>query len=182
MPELSRQQRRQLLALARRAIEARLAGRDRPQEPADAALREPRGAFVTLRLKDGGELRGCVGYLDPRFPLVEAVALAAAAAATHDDRFAPVSVEELERLALDVSALGPLVPISPADVVVGTHGLVIRHLGRTGLLLPQVAVAHGWSVETFLEHTCRKAGLPAGAWRAPGVELLAFTAEVFGED
>lgn len=182
MSELSGEQRRLLLAVARRAIEARLRGLELASEPADAALREQRGAFVTLRRRDNGELRGCVGYVEPRFPLVETVARAAAVAATHDDRFAPVSLEEVPGLSLDVSALGPVAPIAPADVIVGTHGLVIRHLGRTGLLLPQVAIEHGWAAEEFLDQTCRKAGLPVGAWRAPGVALLGFTAEVFGDD
>jgi AmmeMemoRadiSam system protein A len=182
MPELSGEQRRLLLAVARRAIQARLRGQELQREAADGALREPRGAFVTLRRRGDGELRGCVGYVEPRYPLVETVARAAAGAATHDDRFEPVTLEELPRLALDVSALGRLAPIVAGDVVVGTHGLVVRHRGRAGLLLPQVAVEHGWSPETFLEQTCRKAGLPPGAWREPGTELLAFTADVFGDD
>jgi AmmeMemoRadiSam system protein A len=182
MPELGALQRRQLLAVARRAIQARLSGAELPPEEADAALRERRGAFVTLRRRETRELRGCVGYVEPRYPLVESVARAAAAAATHDDRFAPVGRDELERLSLDISALGLLAPISPGDVVVGTHGLVIRHHGRTGLLLPQVAVEHGWDAPSFLAHTCLKAGLPADAWRLPGAELLGFTAEVFGEE
>jgi AmmeMemoRadiSam system protein A len=181
-PELTGEQRRILLAVARRAIEARLRGVELASEAADDALRVPRGAFVTLRRRDDGELRGCVGYVEPRYPLVETVAQAAASAATHDDRFEPVTLQELPQLLLDVSALGALAPIASGDVVVGRHGLLIRLRGRGGLLLPQVAVDHGWSPETFLEQTCRKAGLPAGAWRDPGVELLAFTAEVFGED
>ena len=64
----------------------------------------------------------------------------------------------------------------------GRHGLLIGDGGRRGVLLPQVPGEHGWDRETFLVHTCRKAGLPDDAWRRAGVELLAFTADVFGEE
>jgi AmmeMemoRadiSam system protein A len=179
---LGPEEKRALLGLARRSIEARLSGSQAPDEPATGALGERRGAFVTLRRRGDRELRGCVGYLEPRYPLAEAVARAAASAATADDRFAPVTLDEVPRLALDVSALGPLEPLAAADLRIGVHGLVVRWRGRSGLLLPQVALEHGWDEKAFLEHTCHKAGLPADAWREPGVELLGFTAEVFGDE
>ena len=78
-------------------------------------------------------------------------------------------------------ALGPLEPIRPEDVEVGRHGLLIGFKGRRGVLLPQVPVENGWDRETFLAHTCRKAGLPEDTWKRTGVELLGFTAVVFGE-
>jgi AmmeMemoRadiSam system protein A len=173
---------RRLLRVARSAIEARLRGQPRPDEPADGILAEPRGAFVTLRRRADRELRGCVGYVEPRYSLLETVARAAAAAATSDDRFAPIALDEVAALTLDVSVLGPLLPISPDAVRIGTHGLVVRWRGRSGLLLPQVAVEHGWDAEAFLDRTCHKAGLPADTWRLPGVELLGFSADVCGED
>ena len=77
---------------------------------------------------------------------------------------------------------GELRPIAPEAIEVGVHGLVIRGNGRSGLLLPQVAAERGWDRERFLDETCRKAGLPAGTWRTPGCEILAFTAVVFGEE
>ena len=180
--ELTPDDGRRLLQVARRAIEARLRARALESEPAAGALAEPRGAFVTLRRRADGELRGCIGYTEPTFPLVETVARAAAAAATTDDRFEPVALADLPRLTLEVSVLGPLQPIAPADVQVGTHGLVIRFGGQAGLLLPQVAVEHGWDARTLLEQTCRKAGLLPDTWRQPGATLLAFTAAVFCED
>jgi uncharacterized protein (TIGR00296 family) len=64
---------------------------------------------------------------------------------------------------------------------VGRHGLLISHGGRRGVLLPQVPLEHGWDRETFLAHTCWKAGLPDDTWKKPGVELLGFTAAVFSE-
>jgi uncharacterized protein (TIGR00296 family) len=73
-----------------------------------------------------------------------------------------------------------LTPIAPEEVTVGLHGLVVSHLGRRGLLLPQVAPEWGWDRETFLSQTCIKAGLRPDAWKN-GAKLEAFTAEVFGE-
>lgn len=178
---LGPEERRSLLGVARRAIEARLHGWLLPEEEAHGALAELRGAFVTLRRRSDRELRGCVGYIEPRFALVETVARAAAAA-TGDDRFTPVTLDEIVHLALDVSVLGPLEPIEPAAVCVGKHGLLIRWQGQGGLLLPQVAVEHGWDSQAFLDHTCHKAGLPAGTWRQVGVELLGFSADVISED
>jgi len=52
--------------------------------------------------------------------------------------------------------------------------------GYRGLLLPQVPIEHQWDRETFLEQTCRKAGLPGDAWKKEA-NIEAFTAEVFGE-
>jgi AmmeMemoRadiSam system protein A len=185
---LGEAERRFLLSLARAAIEARVAGRacdtgpasgDSP--PGGAAFGEPRGAFVTLRRRDG-ELRGCVGMVGPEQPLPETIRRAAVAAALSDGRFPPVEAGELSDLVVEISVLGPLQPIRPDDVEIGRDGLVLRWGGRQGLLLPQVPNEHGWDRETFLEKICWKAGLPPGTWKRADAELLAFTAEVFGED
>jgi len=139
---------------------------------------EPRGVFTTLYLDH--ELRGCVGYAVAIAPLYRAVAETARAAAFDDSRFLPVKKEEAARLEISLSVLSGLVPIRPEAVEVGRHGLVISQGNRRGLLLPQVPVEHNWDRETFLEQTCRKAGLPRDAWRNDaGIE--AFTAEVFGD-
>lgn len=179
---LSPEHRRTLLQVARGAIEARLSGRRFDSGGVPDALRQPVGVFVTLRRRSDGDLRGCIGYLEPRLPLVEAVARAAVAAAVEDTRFDPVTLSELEALAIEVSVLGPLAPIRPADVSIGIHGLVIRHRGHSGLLLPQVATENRWDATTLLERTCWKAGLPPQSWREAGCQLLGFTAEVFGEE
>lgn len=180
---LSAELRLRLLQLARRAIEERLRGGGSPalQDLPDELLRKS-GAFVTLRRRADRELRGCVGYVEPTHPLAETIALAAAAAATTDARFDPVKLEELSELSLDISVLGPTFAIESKDVVVGRHGLVVESAGRRGLLLPQVPLEWGWEARTFLEHTCKKAGLPTSAWKEPNTRLLAFEAEVFGEE
>jgi len=173
-------ERQALLRVARESIAARFQGRRPALPPPTGALAERRGAFVTLHGGDG-ELRGCVGLMRSDRPLVETVARMAVAAATEDGRFEPVTEAELDELSIEVSALSPLEPIRPENVEVGRHGLLIGHGGRRGVLLPQVPEEHGWDRETFLVHTCRKAGLPDDAWKEAGVELLAFTAEVFRE-
>ena len=172
--------RHDLLAIAREAIAARLAGRLYLPPAPVGALAAPRGAFVTLRRRDG-ELRGCIGRMATDDPLTLTVAEMAAAAATEDGRFEPVSAAELPRLVVEISVLGEMRPIRPEDVEVGVHGLLVRCGSRRGVLLPQVPLEHGWDREAFLGHTCRKAGLPADAWRGGACEWLAFTASVFGE-
>jgi AmmeMemoRadiSam system protein A len=180
--ELSREERELLLRAARAAIDAHLRGVDFGPPEARGALAEPRGAFVTLRRRADDELRGCVGLMRPERSLLATVVAMAVAAATEDGRFEPVALEELPALALEISALGPLRPIRPEAVEVGRHGLLISLGRRRGVLLPQVPLEHGWDRETFLKHTCWKAGLPEDAWHDPAAELLGFTAAVFGED
>jgi AmmeMemoRadiSam system protein A len=153
-----------------------------PEAPASPALSEPRGVFTTLYWNGDlrRELRGCVGYVAPVAPLYRAVAETARAAAFEDSRFLPVTHEEAPRLEVSLSVLSLLFPIHPDAVEVGRHGLVISQGGRRGLLLPQVPIEQGWDRETFLDQTCRKAGLPLEAWRKDA-SIEAFTAEVFGD-
>ena len=182
MEELSRDVRRLLIDLAWGAIKARLADEPLPSGESVDELRQKRGAFVSLKRRSNRELRGCIGHTQADLPLAEAVTRAAVAAATEDTRFSPVTLEELPSLALEISVLGPLLPIRPEAVVVGTHGLVVRYEGRSGLLLPQVPGNYGWDRETFLDYTCRKAGLPPATWRKEECELLGFAAFVFNDD
>ena len=176
--EYSFQERGLLLQLAHRAIEARLANRDLVLKPPTPHMEEKRGAFTTLHLE--GELRGCVGYVIAVYSLYQTVAETAVAAALHDIRFPPVTAEEAPRLKIEISVLSPLCPISPEQIEIGRHGLVITYGTRRGLLLPQVPLEHGWDRLTFLEQTCLKAGSPPDAWRR-GAVIEAFTAEVFAE-
>jgi AmmeMemoRadiSam system protein A len=190
-PEFSLDQRRTLLLIAHEAILSVLERRPSPEAPPLApGLSDPRGVFTTLYLRGGlpggpagdlgRQLRGCVGYAVPIAPLYRAVAETTRAAAFEDSRFLPVTKEEALELEVSLSVLSRLFPIHPEAVEVGRHGLVVSMGARRGLLLPQVAVEHGWDRETFLEQTCRKAGLPLDAWRkAAAVE--AFTAEVFSD-
>jgi AmmeMemoRadiSam system protein A len=178
----SEDERRRLLDLARRAIEARVRGEAPSADAPQGLFRERRGAFVTLRRREDGALRGCIGYPEPTLPLAEAVVRGAEAAATADSRFAPVGPDELDTIRIEISVLSPLKRVRPEDVRVGVDGLVVQNGGRRGLLLPQVAPEWGWDRETFLSETCRKAGLPRDSWKQPETDVFAFQALVMGED
>jgi AmmeMemoRadiSam system protein A len=177
--EFSLDHRQALVRIAHQSILSAFADRALPSAPPFPSLLEPRGAFTTLHLH--GRLRGCVGYAMPVAPLYLAVAETARAAAFEDPRFSPVTKQEAAELEVSLSVLSRLFPIRPHEVEVGRHGLVISLGSHRGLLLPQVPVECEWDRETFLEQTCRKAGLPADAWRKEA-SLEAFTAEVFGDN
>ena len=176
--EYSIEERRLLLSIAHRSIVSIFRGQSKLEEVFSAHLSQPRGVFTTLHLR--GDLRGCVGYAMPVLPLHLAVAETAKAAAFEDSRFLPVSEAEATELEISLSVLSPLFPIQAEDVQVGRHGLVASLGEFRGLLLPQVPVECNWDRETFLEQTCRKAGLPMDSWRK-GAKFEAFTAEVFGD-
>jgi len=171
-----------LLQLARATLEAHLAGRALPPLPHDALCRRLAGVFVTVRV--AGALRGCLGRLAADRPLGAVVRDMTVAAARDDPRFAPVTAEELPALTLEISVLrqpAAFAPVDPARLVIGRDGLIVRRGRRTALLLPQVAAEHGWDAECFLGACCRKADLSPEAWREPGIDVLTFQAEVFGE-
>ena len=176
--EFSADERTQLLRLAHESILSALEAREIPLDPPTPHLAEPRGAFTTLYLHD--RLRGCVGYVLPISSVYRAVADTARAAAFEDNRFNPVSLAEASDLKIELSILSPPQPIKPEDIEIGRHGLLISMHGYRGLLLPQVPIEHHWDRETFLDQTCRKAGLSSDAWRK-GALIEGFTAEVFGE-
>ncbi len=180
---LSTEEKRTLLRVARETLVDLLTESDpRQHEASTPALREERPAFVTLRRRDSGDLRGCRGECVAQRPLIESVVHAAIAAATDDPRFPPVTLEELPALRIEISALTAMSPIRPEEVVVGRHGLMIVSKPKSGLLLPQVAVTYGWDREAFLRGLCRKAGLAEGAWESEDVQLYAFESEVWGEE
>ncbi|HET6177010.1 MAG TPA: AmmeMemoRadiSam system protein A [Candidatus Sulfotelmatobacter sp.] len=176
--EFSHDERILLLRLAHEAIVSTLEHREIPLDPPTEHFAEPRGAFTSLYLR--GELRGCVGYVLAVSPVYRAVVETARAAAFEDTRFYPVTREEANDLEVELSILSLPQPISADAVEIGRHGLLISMAGHRGLLLPQVPVEHNWDRVTFLEQTCRKAGLPLDAWKH-GAAVEAFTAEVFGE-
>ncbi len=176
---LTTTQREALLALARDTARRAAAGEPGAPGPAPEGLAAPGAAFVTVRV--GGELRGCIGTFEAREPLWDTVHEMATAAATRDPRFARLGALDLPTLTIDVSVLAPARRINgPGEIEIGRHGLEIRRGPRRGLLLPQVAADHDLDRETFLAETCRKAGLPTGAWREADTEIWAFEAEVFG--
>jgi AmmeMemoRadiSam system protein A len=182
VPLLSENARRDLLALARAALEAHFRGEPEPRLASDKseAFGEPRGLFVTLRI--GEDLRGCIGTLAPDGNLAGSIPRYARAAAFDDPRFPPLEASELLRCTIEISVLSaPRLVEDLRDIEVGRDGLIIDSGGRRGLLLPQVATEWGFDRERFLAEVARKAGLPPESVRAPGTALWAFQAEVFSE-
>jgi len=179
MLQLTNTEKQRLLELARTALEeaVRFGRMSEVAEPA-GALRTPCGAFVTLT--KGRHLRGCIGHIEALKPLYATVRECARAAALDDPRFDPVTPAELPSLQLEISILSPMQDVTPQQVEVGRHGLLISRGAQRGLLLPQVAVEWNWDREQFLEETCLKAGLPVDAWRH-GARIQAFTAQVLVE-
>ncbi len=179
---LTADEKRQLLYIAKTTIEKVVRGEKVPAfEVTSPALLEDRGAFVTITQE--GSLRGCIGYIIGVKPLYQTVREVAESAALRDPRFNPVQPEELPGLHLEISALSVPRPIKEIEEIqVGVHGIIIRRGYHQGLLLPQVATEYGWDRQTFLQQTCRKAGLPLDAWQEKDTEIEIFSAEVFGEE
>ncbi len=181
-----------LVKLARKAISSVLQSGEFPSVSGDVdeVLKEKRGVFVTLHEQVGEEkiLRGCIGIPYPVKPLVEATVESAINSAFRDPRFPPVEADELDKLMVEVSVLTPpqLVEVSdpkeyPSQIVISRDGLIVESDWQRGLLLPQVAVEHGFNATTFLEQTCLKAGLPKDAWRRGKVKVYVFRAQIFSE-
>jgi AmmeMemoRadiSam system protein A len=156
-----------LLAIARAAVGSAL---DEPlPAPEDAPWLKKRGAcFVTLTQR--GRLRGCMGSLDARQPLLADVKENAVAAATRDWRFAPLTPEELPLTRIEVSLLSPLEPMtftSEADALAqlrpGVDGVVFECGRYRSTFLPQV-----WeqlpTPQEFMARLKYKSGLPADFW------------------
>ena len=176
----SGKERAELLRIARESIESYVRYRKVPTfEVTDPKLVEKRAAFVTIT--EGGQLRGCIGTTHAMQPLYLTVRDVAISAAVNDPRFMPLSIAELDKIHVEVSVLSEPKEINSAEEIeVGRHGLVMEKGGHSGLLLPQVATDYGWDRDTFLEQTCKKAGLDKNCWKE-GARILTFEGEVFEE-
>lgn len=138
------------------------------------------GCFTTL--KRFNFLRGCIGFIHPTHSLLENIVKSAVLAGVGDERFRPVTREELASLQFEFSLLSPLKRVeNSAEIRPGIHGLFVEWGSRQGLLLPQVALEYKWDRKTFLKQTCKKASLPENAFLNEECQLYCFTAEVFSE-
>lgn len=173
-----------LVKLARQAVTSYFSKQE--IEPPEE-FQEKSGVFVTT-LTQKNELRGCIGYTDPIYPLGEAVIKAARHAAFSDPRFLPIKQEELNQILFEVSILTKPEVIEIKDpkeylekIEIGKHGLIVEAEPFKGLLLPQVAVEHKWNVEQFLNHTCLKANLLEETWKEGSCNIYKFQTEIFKE-
>ena len=178
---LSQEEKEALLKLARNAIDRRF-DKNKPKVPVEMTpnLASSSGAFVTLH--KNGALRGCIGRFTSDTDLTDTVTEMAQSAAFEDPRFSPLRPDELDNVDLEISVLTPMRKITDVnEIEVGRHGIYIIQGPMRGVLLPQVATEQGWDRQTFLEHTCLKAGLTPDCWKSGKVEIYLFSAEIFSE-
>jgi AmmeMemoRadiSam system protein A len=174
-----------LLALARKSIEAHFS-----KEKVDLSrydrFKDKQGAFVTLH-KDG-ELRGCIGFPYPVYPLKDAIFECARAAAFDDPRFHPLDKSELKSIQIEISVLTvpeEMTVKKPEEylkkIKISEDGLIIKGQYGSGLLLPQVFTEYSCTPEQALEMTCQKAGLSRDSWRSLSNKFSKFQAQIFRE-
>ena len=185
MNEITPDEGMRALTYVRNTIMQALCSQKGENQPLNGIFLEMRGVFVTLTKQ--GELRGCIGFPEPVLQLQTALHDAALAAALQDPRFPPVTCQECADISIEITILTKpeLVTVEPhmrpSIIQIGTHGLIIRGNGRSGLLLPQVATEWNFNPTEFLEQTCQKAGLPKNSWTAENVSLYTFTGQIFSE-
>ncbi|MEM1628887.1 MAG: TIGR00296 family protein [Desulfurococcaceae archaeon] len=191
--ELSFEEGVYLVKLARKAIEEYLKNKRkiRPDNiPSDKLLR-PGMTFTTIETmgRNGKtSLRGCIGFLQPIYSLLDSTIESAIEAAVNDPRFPPMKAWELDHVVIEVTVLSEPVELVVDNrwnlarhVVIGKHGLVAEKGWFKGTLLPIVPVEYCWDEETFLSETCIKAGLRPDCWLDPAVKISVYEGRVFRE-
>ena len=175
-----------LLELARKTLQYKMGEGPAPAPPDDPALSVQAATFVTL--KKDGQLRGCIGNLEPVGPLWQGIRDNAINAAFNDYRFSPLTPKELPAVHLDISILSQPQPLEycdpdelPVKLQPGFDGVILRDGCRSATFLPQV-----WqqlpTPEPFLEHLCLKAGLPGELWRQKKLEISTYQVQCFAEE
>jgi hypothetical protein len=160
---------------------------NKPEFPKDKKFQDKQGVFVTLKEKNTGSLRGCIGFPYPYLPLNEAVYRAAKEAAFSDSRFSKLREDELKNIQIEISILSLPEEIEIKDekqlkkIKIGEDGLICNYSGYSGLLLPQVATEHNMNQEQFIDCLCNKAGLSKGTWKEKAFKLYKFQAQIFNE-
>ncbi|NHJ39354.1 MAG: TIGR00296 family protein [Asgard group archaeon] len=182
-----------LIDLARKSIIHYLTFKKHLPIPEDSPkkFQKKSGVFVTLNIPDETgrkNLRGCIGYILPLFPLNQATIQTAVSSAINDPRFPAVILDEMKEIVIEITILTPpekIVVNKPEEylekIKIGRDGLIVKKGGWSGLLLPQVPIEWEWDVEEFLEHTCNKAGLPGNCWKDKDTEIESFQGIIFKE-
>ncbi len=179
-----------LIELARKSIESGFKNSEKNKEeikiPNSPKFKQARGVFITLYSYPEKNLRGCIGYPYPDFPIAEAVIKAAKSAALSDYRFKPLTKDEINKIIIEISILTSPQEIKNKNNVskkikIGEDGLIIKYMSYNGLLLPQVATEHNMNKLEFLEALCQKARLPKDIWQDKNCKLFKFQAQIFKE-
>ena len=168
--DLSKGDKEYMLALAREALEKAVRG-EKPPSPdkVPGSAKPVCGCFVTLT--KGGNLRGCIGYIEGIKPLYQAIIDNAKNAALGDPRFPNVTADELKSIKVEVSVLTKPEPFSYngtddllRKIEPGVDGIILKKGYRQSTFLPQV-----WDQlpdkKEFLEHLAMKAGLDRNEWK-----------------
>ena len=176
-------QKKEILSFVRNTIENKLSNKEEATiSPVPDYLKEDRSCFVTLHTGEG-QLRGCIGHIMAFESLYENLKRNALNSAFQDPRFSPVSsVEELKTLKIEISILTPAEKVNSfKDIILGKHGIILKHGSNSSVFLPQVAPEQGWDIETTLTQLSLKAGLTSDAWQSTETEFEVFEAIVWGE-
>jgi uncharacterized protein (TIGR00296 family) len=177
-----------LVKLAREAVERKFRLGKFYIKKADERLEEKRGVFVTLQTFPEKELRGCIGFIAPIYPLYEAVQRAAFASAFEDFRFLPLKEDELEKIVFKVSVLTKpeLIEVENPNeyrkkIELGKDGLILVCGNQQGVFLPEVPIEAKWNIEEYLENLCFKAGLTPDALYNENTKIFKFQTQAFEE-
>lgn len=175
-----------LLELSRKTLQSVVREKIVPAFSADELGFSPKfgesnGVFVTL--KSRGALRGCIGNIFPYQTLCDSVIRNTVNSAFYDNRFIPVTINELANIEIEISVLSKIREIPGyKGFEPGRHGVIINMDKASAVFLPQVAVEQNWNREETLSHLCVKAGLPKDAWKDSDMKFSVFTADVFNEE
>lgn len=176
------------IKVARKAIDFYLRSKKIVYPEEIKKYNEKTGVFVTLRTYPEKELRGCIGFPRPVYPLWKSLVLSAISAATEDPRFPPVKADEMNRIIVEINILTEpqLIEVKdpseyPEKIEIGKDGLIVEYGPYSGLLLPEVPVEENWDEITFLSYTCLKAGLPPDCWIKLPVKIYKFQSVIFRE-
>jgi AmmeMemoRadiSam system protein A len=186
--KLTSEEKKTLLREARAALEHGVRGEKQALldlESMPPRLREAGASFITLTIH--GNLRGCIGALEPYQPLVQDVREHSVAAALEDPRFPPVTPDELDKIEIEISRLTlpeELAYKDAEDLLAKLRpqvdGVILRDGFRRATFLPQV-----WEKipdkSEFLDNLCYKMGAPPDTWRHKALDVLTYQVEEFHE-
>lgn len=180
MENYSEKDKKFLLEFARQTLTAYLTNKSVIDLPkVSDKLLQKRGVFVTLTKNN--ELRGCIGNIEPIYPLIKGVQQNVIAAATEDPRFLPVELNELNDLKIEISILTEPQETKLEDIRIGTDGVILKYGSYQATYLPQVWEYFNNNRDKFFSNLAQKAGLAASDYLNPKIKFFKYQAIVFSE-